>query len=193
MSVYPPVDMILAGSNPAALLKVQRSLRSVASDLAMFGVAVIAVYIFNLIFHGAAPWSELPVARHISLRWLAVGPAIILVEVIRKYHDDLYIFTAHYVTHYEGRLSLSSSTPSIKYEDIRSIVVKQDIWGRLLNYGNVELSSAAESTAELILSGIRAPRELLLLVENLRVKSALERVKPLQPTLPEEELSASAA
>lgn len=104
----------------------------------------------------------------VSVRWLALLPAIVLLEFFRRLYDDLYIFREERVLHHDGRLSLNYIVPSVRYSDIRAITVYQNIWGRLLDYGVVEVGTAAQDGAEVSLIGVRDPKGLARLLDELR-------------------------
>lgn len=167
MRHYPTLEEVLKIEDKEQLLEVHRSLLSVMSSVLVFLVSVVIVYGVNVALRNFEPepgslWS------YLSPRWLALIPAVILIEILRKYHDDLYLFGIEKITHLNGRLSLSYSVPSIKYTHIRAITVKQDLIARLFDYGNIEVETAAKDGAEVVIEGIRNPRELALLIEDLR-------------------------
>ncbi len=54
---------------------------------------------------------------------------------------------------------------SVRVEDVRNINVKQTIWQRILNLGDVEFSSAATTGAEVVFVGVSRP---------LRVKDKIQ-------------------
>lgn len=174
MPFYPSVEEILQRTEGDSLLEVRRSLRSILSNIALFLIALLAVYLINMFFYDAAFLKNLPLIGDLSLRWLGVIPVVFLLEIIRKYHDDLYVFGFTRITHHEGRLSLRSSLPSLEYVDIRAIKVAQDIIGRIFDYGNVVLSSAGQEGDEMVLGGVRRPGELSELVEELRRRSLMK-------------------
>jgi hypothetical protein len=49
--------------------------------------------------------------------------------------------------------------------------VKQDIWGRIFNYGSVDVSTAAQTENELIIDGVLHPWELAMLIDRIRSRS----------------------
>jgi len=104
----------------------------------------------------------------ISVRWLAVVPAAILLEIFRRLYDDLYIFREERVLHHDGKLSLTYVVPAIRYSDIRAITVYQNVWGRLLDYGDIAVGTAAQDGAEISFIGIRDPKGLARLLDELR-------------------------
>lgn len=169
MSAYPPFDSLLRSPDPKNVLQAKRSFLSILSQCAKVFIATVIVVIINAAFDGVAPfsliYSGLP---DISLRWLGIVPALLLLNAIREYHDDLYIFGLHGVTEYQGRLSLTKRVPHIKYSDILSLRVRQDPWGRIFNYGDIDLDTAADAGVEIIIEGIYSPDELCLLIEKLR-------------------------
>ena len=168
MTRYPDARQLLAGQDPERLLEVRRALVSILSQMMYFFGALIVVALLNWYWGDFQFSQDMPVLRHFSLRWLFVLPLGLLVEIVRRYQDDLYVFGRDKVTHYNGRLSLSLHVPSIKYADIRGISVFQDIWGRILNYGDIALDTAAQKEVDILICGVAAPDRLALLVEELR-------------------------
>ena len=171
MSAHYPSFEVLEKKKDRELFSAKRSLRSILSNLILFFFLLVVVVVITSFFPEGI---TLPGIGTFSTRWLAVIPLLILLEVVRKYNDDIYMFQKHGLIHYEGRLSLQSSTPALKYGDILSIRVKQDLVGRILDYGNLELDSAGTTGVELVLNGIRSPAELAQLIERLRIKSIKE-------------------
>jgi membrane protein YdbS with pleckstrin-like domain len=174
MSFYPNFDEIIQGTEREQLLLVKRSLRSVIPNIFYFFCATAIVAMLEYYLYDV-PMPDLPVIRHLSVRWLALIPVVFLLEIVRRYHDDLYIFGEHRLTHLEGRLSLSYSVPMISYVDVRAITVKQDIFGRLLDYGTIEIGTAAVEGNEVTIQGIRAPVELAALIDEFRTFSKGKR------------------
>lgn len=170
MSQYPAYED-LNRSKEKVLFTAKRSVRSILSKLILFFfLLALTIAISSFFPDGIA----VPFLGTFSTRWFAIIPLLVLLEVVRKYHDDIYVFERHGLIHYEGRLSLQSSTPALKYGDILSIRVRQDMTGRILGYGNLELDSAGTTGVELVLLGVRAPAELAVLIERLRTQSLRE-------------------
>jgi hypothetical protein len=166
---YPSVDDILGSPTPERALEVRRSIRSVISGIALFLIACLVVYILNVIFYEWRPPQDIPVVKYLSPRWLAIIPIGIMLELVRRYHDSLYVFTPERVQHYEGRLSLAYSVPSLRYSHIRAITVTQDLLGRIFDYGNIAIGSAGHDGSEIQIHGVRNPRELAQLVYDLKL------------------------
>jgi len=174
MTSFPSAQEIISTSQRKGdgnALVLQRSLRSLIFYFLVFFMATIVVYLLNWWFADVRLSEELPIIRHLSVRWLAIIPAVILMETLRKYHDDQYVFEGHRILHKSGRLSLNYAQPMIKYSDIRGIAVHQDIYGRLLNYGRIDIGTAAQEGKELQLEGVRNPAALETLIDELRSQS----------------------
>jgi membrane protein YdbS with pleckstrin-like domain len=167
--IYPSLEELLSSPDRQSFLEVRRSLRSILSGFALFILSSIAVFILkrsqDFIDLGAIN----PVLGHIDLAWTAIVPAVILLEIIRRYHDDLYIFKEEQLTHHDGRLSLKFKMPSVRYSHIRCIVINQDIIGRIFDYGDISLGTAAQDEVELTMHGVRSPEELARLIEGLQL------------------------
>ena len=174
MSVYPEFSKILEGEDKERLLEVRRSIRSILPLVIFFLVSVLIVYTLIYYIELSGIQDKIPFLRRISPRWLALFPAVFLLEILRRRLDDLYVFSEGRVQHYNGRLSLNYSVPSVSMRDIRSVRVGQTIWGRIFDYGNVELGTAAQADAEMILEGVRDPVTLADLIEQFRSRNEAE-------------------
>lgn len=145
---------------------VRRSPRSmIGLAIVLFG-AVLLVIAFNIMFHDYHP--VLPFLGEVSPRWFALIPLGIAVEMLRRLHDDHYIFDAKRVTNRSGRYSLRFSMPVIKYIDIRGVSVAQGLIGRIFDFGSVELGTSAQDSNELTIAGVAHPNELAGIIEALR-------------------------
>ena len=154
MNIYPTADDLLT-SHDEPMLELKRSPRSMLGFLSLAAFLFIVVTII-VYFFGSYTFA------------LYIVPIGFGVEAARRYHDDLYVFEDEKITHQGGRLSLQYSVPAIRYIDIRAISVTQSFTGRIFDYGNVELNTAAQDQGEVYLEGIRAPDELAYIVEEIR-------------------------
>lgn len=179
---YPPFERVISGRSTDRLLEVNRSLLSILSSFALFFFSALAVYLLNYFFYDFRIPVDVPLINQVSTRWLAVVPAIILLEIVRKYHDDLYLFGRERITHLEGRLSLTSSVPSLKYTDIKAIMIHQDILGRIFDYGDIALGSSAQDGNELTIAGVRGPVALASLIERFRQYNLVQSAAPGNPS-----------
>lgn len=168
MSYYPEFEDLIQQDESSRLLEVRRSLRSIIPQIFYFLNSAVAVYWLNYYFYDVGFPESVPVLNHLSVRWLAVVPLVFFIEIIRQYHDDLYIFEKHRLTHLEGRLSLNYKVPVITFVDIRAITVEQGIFGRIFDYGVVSIGTAAKDADELIMDGVRDPGALAKLIDQFR-------------------------
>lgn len=168
MSHYPTLEELLKGENREELLVVKRALRSILSSFALL-LLLLGNAAVTIRWNAGGPLSTtLPVLRSISSYWSLVLPALMLLEIIRKYHNDLYIFGLSNLVQKGGRLSLNYTIPVVKYIDIREMVVRQDIIGRIFNFGSIDLATAGTGGIDLTIRGVIAPTELSVLIEDLR-------------------------
>ena len=170
MSVYPEFSDIIRTEpdEEGRLFEVHRSMRSILPLLVAFLISAIFVYSAIFYLESSGLGDTIPFVRRVSPRWLAIIPAAFLLEILRRKFDDLYAFSENRVEHFAGRLSLRYNVPSVSYIDIRSVRVRQSIWGRIFDYGNVELGTAAQADSELTLESVRDPESLANIIEQFR-------------------------
>lgn len=168
MANYPDLHTLLANPDKDRLYELHRSWRSFLGIGLLLAFSVLVVYLLNYFFHDVRFNTELPVIKYLSVRWLALIPIGILLELLRRRKDDLYIFGIDRLTHLNGRLSLAYSVPSIRYSHIRAITVRQTLIGRIFNYGDIECGTAAHEGVELTVNGVVDPYALSRLIESLR-------------------------
>lgn len=170
MAVYPSAATLLArNTHGKPLLVVHRSLRSVLLLFVSFGTATLTVFSIAFLL-ATAGLPRVPLLE-ISPRWLSLIPIGIFLEILRQYYNDLYVFEGDRVQRYHGRLSMNYRVPSLRYADIRAIRVRQGLLGRILNFGDIEISTAAQDIAEIAFAGVWAPRSLAALIDDLRAQS----------------------
>ena len=104
---------------------------------------------------------------------------MLLLEILRRYFDELYIFGHSRVIHYKGRLSFRTRKTSICYADIREVSVQQTLLGRLLNYGTLVLGTAANDMVQMELRDLSHPHKLADLAAKLVGPSSIQRHAPL--------------
>ena len=95
------------------------------------------------------------------------GGGILLLEIIRRYFNDLYVFGNRRLIRLSGRLSFRRKRISIGYEDIKEIRVKQSLWARIFRYGTLQFGTSATDKREIHFSDIPFPEDLSCAVEQL--------------------------
>jgi hypothetical protein len=154
-------------SDKDELLTLKRPFRANMSLIIYFILAIAGVIGVFIALKRIGPPAP-SVFRYVSPRWLTLLPLGILLEMVRQHFDHLYVFAHNKLTKIEGRYSFRYNVPSIKYSDIKGIVVEQSFWGRVFNYGDVHLGTAAQEQSELIMESIGDPYRIAELVEQLR-------------------------
>ena len=103
---------------------------------------------------------------HLAFSWLIVP---FLIALYRRHSFVMKIYSDR-VSVQEGFWSRESSEFFIK--DIRSIDVQQGVWGRLVDVGNITISTAATVDAAEMAPGVPAPQKIKDLLISHRQKSA---------------------
>lgn len=158
MSHFPEFEQLINLPNKGTLHIFQRSTKSLLPGIILFIFFTIVVFFLNIMTEG-------------NLRIFGLIPFIILLETVRRYYDDLYIIGDDTISRKQGRLSLNYSISTIKYIDIRGVMISQSFWGRVLGYGDVMIGTAAQDEAELVLQNVDAPEELSKLIPLFRKHS----------------------
>ena len=166
MVVIPPTNP--EPSESPTIFEVRPSLRSILAYIILAMVSAYAVFFLNTHWKHRVLFEGMPVLHHLSPRWFAIIPMLFILETIRRYHNELYVFEIDNVLRKGGRLALKSVTPRVKYLDIRSIECTQDIFGRMLDYGDLVLTTAGQERSNLVLAGVANPRRLMKLIDGLR-------------------------
>lgn len=99
--------------------------------------------------------------------WWLPAFSMLVVSVARIYNVR-YVIDARGVEAQVGRLSLHQRITRVRYEDIRSVEIEQTLMGRALNIGDVEISTAATGSVEIVLIGIAAPEEVQDMLQRER-------------------------
>lgn len=105
------------------------------------------------------------------IRLVGLVPLGFLLTLLHYRFNNRYLLDDTNISRQEGRLSLCFRNPSIRYADIKGITVYQSFWGRILNFGSLELGTSANEGNELIIDQVKAPYYLAELIEALRRKN----------------------
>jgi uncharacterized membrane protein YdbT with pleckstrin-like domain len=97
--------------------------------------------------------------------WLI--PFFVLCTLLFRIYNVRYVLDSRGIDAYDWVLGPQRVT-SIRYEDIRSIESEQSIVGRLLDFGDLEIGTAAQSSIEVVFYGIGSPQEVLQLIQRER-------------------------
>jgi len=142
------------------------SARNFVGLYVILAVFCIAVWCVGYFVRGSMPW------------WISmlVGIAPLLAGFL---HTWLVQISTEYRI-FEDSLEIESGIVSRRIENIqlfrvRDLGFQQSIMGRLLNVGNIAVSSTDQSTPHLVLRGIDQPRELYETLRSLVAKSSAAR------------------
>lgn len=102
------------------------------------------------------------------IRLVGLFPLGFFLSVLHYRFNNVYVLDHTNISRQEGRLSFSFRNPSIRYVDIKGVTVYQTFWGRILDFGSLELGTAASDGNELTIQQVKAPYELAELIEALR-------------------------
>jgi membrane protein YdbS with pleckstrin-like domain len=171
-SPYPTVsEMVHLDDGMGSTFGIHRALKSMLYPISIFLSTISILYLieFGVTYLLGAYWNgKIPIFGGLSFRWTAIVPIIMLLEIVRRYNDHLYVFERDKIMHHAGLLSLTYNVPAIRYSDIRAIHVKQGIIGRILNFGDIEICTAAQDRTEILITGIHAPLSLANFIEEMR-------------------------
>ena len=142
-------------------VRIYRSKRSFIGLGAMCLLLTLAVGIFQ------SQMMHSPEGLTAGGRALSIAPALAWLNLVRMYLDNVWVLRHRLVMFIHGRLSLSFATPVVYYIDIREIQVFQGVLGRLLNYGDIAIGTAAGVTIRM--KGIRRPEVVARFIERMRI------------------------
>lgn len=171
MAFYPDIDAIYDPEANRPLFEVKRAYISMLSHFVVAFLMIIAIVIVDVLAYDSEQGHIVLLFGLIPPRFLAVAPALILLNVVRLHYNDLYSFQSHRVVQYGGRIAVQFERPQVVYLDLKAVNVQQDLVGRIFNYGDVQLGTPAEAGYEMTIKGVRGPEELAKKINRLRTLS----------------------
>ena len=118
----------------------------------------------------------------LPLFWLA--PLVVLMLAIARLYDVRYQIDDMGLECRVGILSLHQHIVRIRYEDVRSVELEQTLFDRLLDTGDVYISTAANAGVEVVFSGVSAPKEVQEMIQRERDRrQKLRRQAPIEERL----------
>lgn len=126
-------------------------------------------------FRAALPKFILPLALVVSACWLgwvaaALGALWLLVAIIHAALNvigETYIFTDRRVVKKSGIISTTKT--EVRVSDIRAVVVRKTLVGRLLKYANIAIGTAAVGDMEVVMCNVSNADTITQTIERLRV------------------------
>ena len=166
-------------ATPRAFLRsisLHPSLRSIYAPMLLVLIPAAALYIVVTLYPFCVPFESLRSAYALAYEWLRV---ILVLEIARRYFNTLFIFDADGVTGHSGLLGLNLASASVDYRDIREVQLRQDLLGRLLDYGEIRISTAAKSDYEVVLPGMNCPHQVVEVFDCMRDEQELAAMEAL--------------
>lgn len=172
VSHYPSFEELVTDPrDPDHILVLTPAYRSFLSMMIFWIFTVVVVLMINVWSYRLNTAYPGSIVSGLPTRWLAVVPMLVLLEILRRKYNQAYIFGVDKATQIVGRLWFTYNETVIEYGDVRSINVVQSFWGRIFNFGRVDVSTAAQEDSELQLDGVISPEELAALVDHFRTYS----------------------
>lgn len=99
---------------------------------------------------------------------LGLGLVILFLGVIEMYKKRYYITSERIKleTGFFSRVRVDA-----ELDKIQDTLVKQNIWGRLFNYGDLYFSTAGSYGYEIVFQSVSGPEELKETIRNLKKKT----------------------
>lgn len=164
---YPTFEEIIARKGDRELFRTYRSFNSLIPLILLFlFLLIVSMILTNLSANPFGQWIHSTIG--ISARWFSLPAALVLLEIIRRRNNDAYVLGREMLSHYGGRISLKYYIHIIKYKDIRAVNVLQSVYGRFLDFGTLEVSTAAQKEGDVYFYGVRSPMELAAIIDQFR-------------------------
>ena len=160
-------------------LKLRRSIIPLTFQFLLYAVPVYIVFqllILIKIHHTGVP---LP-SPEILVNLYRICCIFFIIELSRRYFDDLYIFGHKRVIHLKGCLSLHHSKTSIDYSDIREVDVEQSLPARAIGYGTLRMGTASSEEMEIVFKDIPLSRVLARYVQQIIASKRKTTPQPIR-------------
>lgn len=118
---------------------------------------------------GRSPMSLLGywIAGILTIILLGLGFIIILLGILKMQRPRYYVTNQRIKSEYGF---LSRVIRDAELDKIQDTLVKQDLWGRLLNYGDLYFSTAGSGSYEIVFANVSNPEGLKATIRDLRKK-----------------------
>ena len=103
---------------------------------------------------------------HLPLLWFFPFTAFVVMSV--RIYNVRYVIDARGIEARVGILSFKQRITRVRYEDVRSVETDQSLLDRVLDIGNLEVSTAATGMIEIVLEGIASPKEVQDMLQRER-------------------------
>ena len=152
---------------------IAKAWRSELKLLIAVAISSIACVVLSHYFPGSILTSKLlsldndrAVFLSLPVFWLI--PLTLALMATYDRYNVRYVLDERGIETREGRLSLNQKINRIRFEDIRSIEIKQSLFDRILGIGQLEIGTSGTGGIEICIEGVGAPREIQELIQNER-------------------------
>ncbi len=168
-------------------IRLLRAWRAQVGNLLIFAVACLATVIFSQRYPQSIITGE--IWRYGEHSYFLKFPLFSLIPLIALLLSTWRVFDAEYAIDHRGiqstngLLSTNKQVRRVRYEDIRLVQINQTILGRIFDYGNVEIGTAAVEGIEIVLEDIVHPQGVQNLIQTERDRrKKISKDKDAQPT-----------
>jgi uncharacterized membrane protein YdbT with pleckstrin-like domain len=155
-------------------LRLLRAWRAQAGNLIIFAIACLATIVFSKQYPQSIISGEIwrfgEHSYYINFPLFSLIPFFALIFSSWRVFDAEYNIDHRGIQSTNGLLSTRKSIKRVRYEDIRLVQVNQTILGRIFDFGNVEIGTAAVEGIEIVLEDIVHPAGVQNLIQTERDK-----------------------
>jgi uncharacterized membrane protein YdbT with pleckstrin-like domain len=158
-----------------ATIQIPRTWRSEIISVVVFVImGILAIYLsylfpWSIIEGELLPlWGSNSIRMKLPLFWFL--PVITIGMAMYRIYNVRYTITERGVEAEIGVIALHRRLVRVWFEDVRGVQTKQNLLGRVLGFGNLEIGTAATGTVEVVLRGIATPNEVQEMIQRERDK-----------------------
>ena len=131
-----------------------------------------------LVAAALAAYMYYPAYSYLSLPLAAIGVLMLVLSEILLFSNRLYV-TTHAVSEREGLLS--KKVRSLDTEDIVNITITQNVWQRMLRYGEIKVNTAESKIEEITFPCAADPYRVKRIIEETMRNLYHHRVQRSHP------------
>lgn len=128
-----------------------------------FVLSVVSIFLSNEFPHSVIigelfRFGRTRIMLHLPLFWFL--PAAALGKAMWRVYNVRYVLDANGIEYRRGIISIKQIVTRIRYVDIRSAEIVQNLTERVLSVGTVLISTAATMGVEVLFAGVAVPQEV---------------------------------
>jgi uncharacterized membrane protein YdbT with pleckstrin-like domain len=159
-------------------VQIEASIRPAIPGIALSVLPLLVIFVvLYFLFHGMGSWIPGLEKSSTYQIWLDTNSYVwrflLLLEVIRRYFNEVLLVTNQGLLHKKGILSIHCTTAAIQYSDIREVRVEQSILERIFNFGTLKVGTASIKDYEVVFRRMAHPHRLARWLQKERVGDPL--------------------